>query len=195
MARIRPLLKAECEKDVIVDTASTSEQPSTDADLVRIPNPKNPAEHFSFHFNSVYDAQANQETIFQREGTGGMTMHKLSQLTCLLCPVAPTLKQLFQGLDVTLFAYGVTGTGKTHTMRGGKSLADRGLIPRLLSAIYRRGRKVNKDSEGETTVDVAMSYYEIYNVRLPRYCSLWGVANLEFRTECLTCLKLRRSVP
>ena len=73
------------------------------------------------------------------------------------------MKHLFNGYDVTLFAYGVTGTGKTHTMRGGKSLADRGVIPRLLSAIYRRCRKVEKDSKGETTVEVAMSYYEIYN--------------------------------
>jgi DNA uptake protein ComE-like DNA-binding protein len=51
-------------------------------------------------------------------------------------------------------------------MRGGKSLADRGVIPRLLSSIYRRARKIEKDSEGETQVEVAMSYYEIYNDRV-----------------------------
>jgi hypothetical protein len=77
--------------------------------------------------------------------------------------VAPHLKALFQGLDVTIFAYGVTGTGKTHTMRGGMKMMDRGVIPRLLSAIYRRGRKVTKDSDGQTTVAVTLSYYEIYN--------------------------------
>lgn len=77
--------------------------------------------------------------------------------------VAPTVKHLFNGFDVTIFAYGVTGTGKTHTMRGGKSLADRGAIPRLLSSIYRRSRKMEKDSDGETTVKVSLSYYEIYN--------------------------------
>lgn len=48
-------------------------------------------------------------------------------------------------------------------MRGGKSLAERGVIPRLLSAIYRKARKIEKDSAGTTQVDVAMSYYEIYN--------------------------------
>jgi hypothetical protein len=83
-----------------------------------------------------------------------------------LPPVSPTTKHLFNGFDVTLFAYGVTGTGKTHTMRGGKSLADRGVIPRLLSAIYRRARRVEKESAGTTTVEVAMSYYEIYNDRV-----------------------------
>lgn len=77
--------------------------------------------------------------------------------------VSPTIKHLFAGYDITLFAYGVTGTGKTHTMRGGKSLADRGVIPRLLSNIYRKGRKIEKDSDGEKRIEVSMSYYEIYN--------------------------------
>ena len=77
--------------------------------------------------------------------------------------MAPHLKALFQGLDVTIFAYGVTGTGKTHTMRGGLKLAERGVIPRLLSGVFRRGKKISKDTGGETTVDVALSYYEIYN--------------------------------
>jgi hypothetical protein len=64
---------------------------------------------------------------------------------------------------VTIFAYGVTGTGKTHTMRGGLKLAERGVIPRLLSNVFRRGKKIAKDTNGETTVQVALSYYEIYN--------------------------------
>lgn len=77
--------------------------------------------------------------------------------------VSPHIKALFQGLDVTIFAYGVTGTGKTHTMRGGLRLADRGAIPRLLSNVFRRGKKIAKDTNGETKVDVSLSYYEIYN--------------------------------
>ena len=77
--------------------------------------------------------------------------------------MSPTIKHLFNGFDVTIFAYGSTGTGKTHTMRGGKTLAERGVIPRLLSGIYRRARKIVKDSEGETTVEISLSYYEIYN--------------------------------
>ena len=51
-------------------------------------------------------------------------------------------------------------------MRGGKTLADRGMIPRLLSGIYRRSRKIEKDSKGESTVQVNMSYFEIYNDRV-----------------------------
>ncbi|KAG2418053.1 hypothetical protein HFD88_001153 [Aspergillus terreus] len=162
VARVRPLLKSEREVDVILRTGSSTQLVHSKADktgskdsaalaalrdrdnLVRIPNPKNENEEYSFQFNAVYDAESSQQELFDAE-------------------VAPTVKHLFNGFDVTLFAYGVTGTGKTHTMRGGKSLADRGVIPRLLSSIYRRSRKIERDSEGQTTVKVSLSYYEIYN--------------------------------
>lgn len=55
-------------------------------------------------------------------------------------------------------------------MRGGKSLADRGMIPRLLSSIYRKSKAIEKNSHGETTVAVSMSYYEIYNDRVFDLC-------------------------
>jgi hypothetical protein len=80
--------------------------------------------------------------------------------------VAPTVKHLFLGYDVTIFAYGSTGTGKTHTMRGGKALAERGMIPRLLSSIYRKSRAIEKSGNGDNAVEVSMSYYEIYNDRV-----------------------------
>ncbi|KAJ6170990.1 hypothetical protein N7470_000057 [Penicillium chermesinum] len=160
VARVRPLLKSEREADVILRTGSSANASEKSRDsisndrkvaalrdrdnVVRIPNPKNEGEEYTFQFNSVYDAEVAQQELFDAE-------------------VAPTIKHLFGGFDVTIFAYGVTGTGKTHTMRGGKSLADRGVIPRLLSGIYRRSRKIEKDTEGETTVQVALSYYEIYN--------------------------------
>lgn len=92
-----------------------------------------------------------------------MEVAQEQEVTDRMFAVAPTLKHLFQGFDVTLFAYGVTGSGKTHTMRGGKSLADRGMIPRMLSNIYRKSRALEKAANGETTVSVSMSYYEIYN--------------------------------
>ncbi|KAI8631496.1 kinesin-II 95 kDa subunit [Xylariaceae sp. FL1651] len=142
VARIRPLLENELDKDVIVHAASNDD--GRTSNVVKIPNPKNEAEEFSFAFNSVYDQSTTQEDLFTAE-------------------VAPYLKSLFQGLDVTIFAYGVTGTGKTHTMRGGLKLAERGVIPRLLSGVFRRAKKITKESDEDTTVTVALSYYEIYN--------------------------------
>ncbi|KAF1988791.1 kinesin-domain-containing protein [Aulographum hederae CBS 113979] len=147
VARVRPLLKHELDKDTIVTASNPGHDDDASPTIVRIPNPKNDAELYSFQFNSVYDQAATQQTIFDNE-------------------VSPTVKHLFNGFDVTLFAYGVTGTGKTHTMRGGKTLAERGVIPRLLSSIYRRCRKIEKDTAGGTDVEVSMSYYEIYNDRV-----------------------------
>ncbi|KAF7508676.1 hypothetical protein GJ744_009068 [Endocarpon pusillum] len=147
VARIRPLLQSENKKDAIVEAIGTDEASSARPSIVKIPNPKNLSEDFTFQFNGVYDEQASQQELFDAE-------------------VTPTVKHLFLGFDVTIFAYGSTGTGKTHTMRGGKSLADRGMIPRLLSSIYRRSRKMEKDSGGDTKVDISMSYYEIYNDRV-----------------------------
>ncbi|KAK3689734.1 P-loop containing nucleoside triphosphate hydrolase protein [Podospora appendiculata] len=142
VARIRPLLEKELDRDIIVRADRAEEgKPLT---IVKIPSPKNGAEEFSFAFNGVYDQPTSQEELFSAE-------------------VAPHIKALFQGLDLTIFAYGVTGTGKTHTMRGGLKLAERGVIPRLLSNVFRRGKKIAKDTNGETTVTVALSYYEIYN--------------------------------
>ncbi|KAK5937592.1 hypothetical protein PMZ80_010212 [Knufia obscura] len=140
VARIRPLLKAEAEKDQIL---SIHEANNGKPQIVKIPNPKSQHEEYSFNFAAAYDATCTQQELFDTE-------------------VAPTIKHLFQGFDVTLFAYGVTGSGKTHTMRGGKSLADRGMIPRLLSNIYRKSKALEKASNGETSINVSMSYYEIY---------------------------------
>ncbi|KAI4254198.1 MAG: hypothetical protein L6R42_007296, partial [Xanthoria sp. 1 TBL-2021] len=144
VARIRPQQSSELEKDCIVSATGPDGDASSQPTVVRIPSFKNENELFSFQFSSVYDQASTQQAIFDNE-------------------ITPTIKHLFNGFDVTIFAYGVTGTGKTHTMRGGKSLAERGIIPRLLSSTYRRCRKIEKDSAGATSVGITLSYYEIYN--------------------------------
>ena len=59
------------------------------------------------------------------------------------------------GYNGTIFAYGQTASGKTHTLMG--SDADPGMIPRSISAVFRD----LKSSESERLVRV--SYIEIYN--------------------------------
>jgi hypothetical protein len=68
VARIRPLLKQEIEKDVIVTSTTSPLEPSGVPKIVRIPNPKNDAELYSFQFNSVYGQEATQQDIFDNEG-------------------------------------------------------------------------------------------------------------------------------
>jgi hypothetical protein len=65
VARIRPVNKNEIDRDVIVTAGPTT---TGNAQLVRIPNPKNDAELYSFQFNSVYEQETTQQQLFDNEG-------------------------------------------------------------------------------------------------------------------------------
>lgn len=87
VARVRPLLKSEREVDVILRTGSSTQLVRSKADktgskdsaalaalrdrdnIVRIPNPKNENEEYSFQFNAVYDAESSQQELFDAEGS------------------------------------------------------------------------------------------------------------------------------
>lgn len=85
VARVRPLLKSERDVDVILHTgskhilSSKTDRNSQDTSklaalrdrdtLVRIPNPKNENEEYSFQFNAVYEAEASQQELFEAEGS------------------------------------------------------------------------------------------------------------------------------
>ena len=66
VARIRPLLEKELDKDIIVRADSV--EPSKPNTIVKIPNPRKEAEEFSFAFNGVYDQTVTQEQLFTSEG-------------------------------------------------------------------------------------------------------------------------------
>lgn len=66
VARIRPLLPKELDKDIIVRAASSED--GMPPNVVKIPSPKNEAEIFSFAFNSVYGQETSQEELFNAEG-------------------------------------------------------------------------------------------------------------------------------
>ena len=68
VARIRPLLRQEIEKDIIITASPSLSEPSGAPKVVRIPNPKNEAESYSFQFNSVYGQNATQQELFENEG-------------------------------------------------------------------------------------------------------------------------------
>jgi hypothetical protein len=59
VARIRPLLDKELDKDTIVRAESS--QDGMPMNIVKIPNPKNFSEEFSFTFNGVYDKRRYEE--------------------------------------------------------------------------------------------------------------------------------------
>lgn len=65
VARIRPLLGPEVEKDQILSIHNGSDgKPS----IVKIPNPKFQNEEYSFQFAAAYDQDASQQELFDAEG-------------------------------------------------------------------------------------------------------------------------------
>ena len=69
VARIRPLLKSEIEKDIIVEAAAAAGDKPDTKTLVKIPNPKIASELYSFQFGRVYESITTQAELFENEGT------------------------------------------------------------------------------------------------------------------------------
>lgn len=61
------------------------------------------------------------------------------------------------GYNGTLFAYGATGCGKTHTISG--SAEKPGIIFLTMQELYDRV----KEQEEEKEIEIAVSYLEVYN--------------------------------
>ncbi|XP_063366354.1 kinesin-like protein Klp61F [Cydia amplana] len=83
--------------------------------------------------------------------------------------VSPLIKEVLCGYNCTVFAYGQTGTGKTHTMVGESTNDENinwqndplaGIIPRALSQLFDELRISN------TEYTVRVSYLELYNEEL-----------------------------
>ena len=79
--------------------------------------------------------------------------------------VSPLVKEVLQGYNCTVFAYGQTGTGKTFTMEGDPTSnlpidkdPNSGIIPRALGAIF---DGLRTGDSGEWSVRV--SFLELYN--------------------------------
>ncbi|WVN85284.1 uncharacterized protein L203_100429 [Cryptococcus depauperatus CBS 7841] len=91
-------------------------------------------KRYHFNFDKCHDNDSTQEEVFRH--------------------IQPLLEQAWRGVNTTIFTYGVTGAGKTHTMQGTKEHP--GQIPRTVDALFQR-----KDQLPERSVDIAMSYVEI----------------------------------
>ncbi|KAJ9081020.1 hypothetical protein DSO57_1018947 [Entomophthora muscae] len=135
VCRVRPFLKGE-EQDnsVQVNHAERS--------LVVV-NQRNSSEVLKYSFDNCYDSQATQEEIFTEN-------------------LVPLLQEVCRGLDATVFCYGMTGAGKTHTIQGTPDHP--GLIPQSMKAIFQRQKEfLAKATPGTSNkFDIQVSYMEIY---------------------------------
>ncbi|KAJ6609058.1 P-loop containing nucleoside triphosphate hydrolase protein [Mycena sp. CBHHK59/15] len=137
-ARLRPRISGEPNDDAVqvhhpsADAADDSASSTAGATVIAVTNPRDPSQVFKFPFTSCYDEAATQEEIFVND-------------------VQPMVDIVYSGVTVTIFAYGVTSSGKTHTMQGTKT--DPGVIPRVVRSMFTRA--------GEGT-QLTVSYIEIY---------------------------------
>ncbi|KAG8216883.1 P-loop containing nucleoside triphosphate hydrolase protein [Butyriboletus roseoflavus] len=130
-ARLRPRLENEIDDEGIQIT-HTPGGPSH----ISVPNPRDLSQVFNFPFTSCYDQSSIQEDIFEQD-------------------VRPLIDVVYSGVTVTIFAYGVTSSGKTHTMQGTKTQP--GVIPRVVEAMF-----LQKAALQRTSVELVVSYMEIY---------------------------------
>ena len=77
---------------------------------------------------------------------------------------------------MTVFTYGQTSSGKTHTMKGTSD--DPGLIPNTLRKIF----EAPTDSKIKRCISAKMSYYEIYNEAINDLLD-GGKQNLDIRED------------
>lgn len=73
--------------------------------------------------------------------------------------MSPLVDSVLQGYKATVFAYGATGSGKTHTMSG--TQGDIGIIPRVISQLFETANSLAQ--EQDIMFMVQMSYVELYN--------------------------------
>jgi kinesin family protein 11 len=96
----------------------------------------------SYTFDKVFGMYSTQKEVF--EGV-----------------VRPIVDEALAGFNCTIFAYGQTGTGKTHTMEGDiHSEEHAGIVPRTVNTILQQ----LEASDSEYTIRV--SFLELYNEEL-----------------------------
>lgn len=80
------------------------------------------------------------------------------------------------GFNATVFAYGATGSGKTHTMIGSNNMP--GVMPQALQDLFAR-IEARRD---EKVFTVSVSYLEIFNEMI-RDLLVEGATSLELRAS------------
>ncbi|TRY91596.1 hypothetical protein DNTS_021758, partial [Danionella cerebrum] len=111
---------------------------------LEIINWRNATETLQYQFDVFHDEQTTQKEVF-------------------LTSVKPVLPHVLNGQNASVFAYGPTGAGKTHTMLG--SQEQPGIIPRAVREVFALVKAQEKEPDG-WEYSVGMSYLEIYNEKV-----------------------------
>ncbi|XP_061823774.1 kinesin-like protein KIF22 [Nerophis lumbriciformis] len=113
-----------------------------DSQNLEIINWRNASETVKYHFDVFHGEQTTQQEVF-------------------LSSVKPILPHILRGQNASVFAYGPTGAGKTHTMLG--SSEEPGMIPHAVQEVI---NLVNGQDDEGWDYSIGMSYLEIYNEKV-----------------------------
>ncbi|DAA15164.1 TPA: kinesin family member 18A-like [Bos taurus] len=139
--RIRPLNDTELEEGAAVIAHKVGDQmvvlmdPSEDPED---PLRTHRSREKTFIFDAVFDQHASQEDVY-------------------LATTQQLVEGVVSGYNATVFAYGPSGTGKTHTMLGMDT--EPGIYLQTLSDLF----QAIEETRDSTDCSVSMSYLEIYN--------------------------------
>lgn len=103
----------------------------------------------SFKFDHVFGERASQQDVFDKCGL-------------------PICDKVLEGFNGCIFAYGMTGAGKTYTMTGpgsSESYVDRGICMRTASYLFAQAARVSRE-RGSDSISIRVSVLEIYNESL-----------------------------
>ena len=136
MVRCRPMNQKEKDRDwawiVTVDKGFAQ---------INLSKPNSGEIDKTFSFDAVYGQDSLQQTVYDESAF-------------------PLVESVIEGYNGTIFAYGQTGWGKTHTMMGSyESEESHGIIPRAFSHIF---GCIDSSEDGKKFL-VRCSYLEIYN--------------------------------
>eukprot|EP00931_Biecheleriopsis_adriatica_P115109 TRINITY_DN90946_c0_g1_i1.p1 TRINITY_DN90946_c0_g1~~TRINITY_DN90946_c0_g1_i1.p1 ORF type:complete len:1344 (-),score=295.17 TRINITY_DN90946_c0_g1_i1:197-4228(-) len=161
--RVRPFLERnkgdrsilqvqQDENQISIETGTSKSKPGGVQDSP-IPSHREGSKTYKFDF--VLDSRtdsvncASQEDVYENVGT--------RIVRCAL-----------DGYNACLFAYGQTGTGKTHTVMGDIHQPEkRGLLPRILEGLFEEldeAKKASGDPDKKSSLQI--SYLEIFNEQI-----------------------------
>ncbi|XP_061000936.1 kinesin-like protein KIF19 isoform X2 [Dama dama] len=139
--RVRPISVAELEEGATLIAHKVDEQMVVLMDPMEDPDDilrAHRSREKSYLFDVAFDFTATQEMVYQ-------------------ATTKSLIEGVISGYNATVFAYGPTGCGKTHTMLGTDH--EPGIYVRTLNDLFRAIEETSDDMEYE----VSMSYLEIYN--------------------------------
>lgn len=121
-----------------------------------VPNKKKVKDQ-TFMFDRVFDENTSQQDVYEATTRG-------------------LLDNVLDGYNATIFAYGATGCGKTHTITGTQQQP--GIIFLAMQELFER----IEEQGSEKITDLSLSYLEIYNETI-RDLLVPGKANLNLRED------------